>query len=118
MNRVSKALVVLAIMGLGLWGCAQGPAQQNAGGDRVKTLEREVAKLQDDYRSVSAIRDQLRKALADKEEQRLHLQTDLDQVKAATARENEDLKAQLTARTAERDAALAQFDVFRKGVRS
>ncbi len=118
MNRVCKVFAVLVIAALGVWGCAQGPAQNAGGSDRVKSLEREIAKLQDDYRSVSAIRDQLRKALADKEETRLQLQNDLDQLQASAAKEREELRAQLNARCAERDAAMTQFDQFRKGVRN
>jgi septal ring factor EnvC (AmiA/AmiB activator) len=119
MNRVSKVLVVLVVAALGVWGCAQGPAQQNAGNpERLKGLEREVAKLQDDYHSVSAARDQVRKKLADVEEQRLRLQSELDQLQTATAKEREELKAQITARLSERDAALGQFDQFRRSVRT
>src|SRR5262249_58804072 len=103
---------------LGLWGWAQGPAQPSAGhAEQVQVLEGKLAKLEDAYRTVTAGRDQIRKKLADVEEQKEKLQKELSQLQATTSREIEELKAQVAARTSERDAALAQFDQFRRGLR-
>jgi septal ring factor EnvC (AmiA/AmiB activator) len=112
MARANKALVVLVVAVLGLWGCAQRPAP--VGLERLKSLEAKIAKLEDDYKAAAAARDQARKKLADTEEQRTKLQQDIDQ----QAKERDDLKQQVTARTTERDTLQGQFESFRKGVRS
>jgi septal ring factor EnvC (AmiA/AmiB activator) len=119
MNRASKALIVLVVAALGVWGCAQGPGQPNAANaEQIKVLEGKVAKLEDAYRSVTAGRDQIRKKLADVEEQKEKLQHELTQLQNTLTKERDELKAQLVARTAERDAVVTQFEVLRKGVRS
>ena len=116
MARANKALVVLVVAVLGLWGCAQRPAP--GGLERIKSLEAKIAKLEDDYKAAAAARDQARKKLADAEEERGKLQQDIDQQQQASAKEREDLKQQVGARTAERDTLQTQFESFRKGVRS
>jgi chromosome segregation ATPase len=112
MARANKALVVLLVAVLGLWGCAQRPAPGSL--ERIKSLEAKIAKLEDDYKAAATARDQARKKLADADEQRTRLQQDLEQ----QTKERDDLKQQVTARTAERDTLLTQFESFRKGVRS
>jgi septal ring factor EnvC (AmiA/AmiB activator) len=112
MARAHKALVVLVVAVLGLWGCAQRPAP--GGLERIKSLEAKIAKLEDDYKAAATARDQARKKLADSEEQRTKTQQDLEQQQ----KERDDLKQQVTTRTSERDALLTQFESFRKGVRS
>lgn len=116
MARANKALVVLVVAALGLWGCSQRPAP--GGLERIKALEGKITKLEDDYKAVATARDQARKKLAEAEEQRLKLQQDLEQQQQQLARERDELKQQVTVRTAERDTLQSQFDVFRKGVRS
>jgi septal ring factor EnvC (AmiA/AmiB activator) len=116
MTRANKALVVLVVAVSGLWGCAQQPGGATA--ERLKSLEGKLSKLEDDYRVVTTARDQVRKKLADLEEERSKLRQDLDQAQQSLTKEREDLKQQLTARTTERDAVQAQFESFRKGVRT
>jgi septal ring factor EnvC (AmiA/AmiB activator) len=116
MTRANRALVVLIVAVLGLWGCAQRSGQ--AGGDRLKAVESKLAQLEEDYRVVMSARDQVRKKLADVEAERTKLQQELEEQQQNLAKEREELKQQLTARTAERDAAQGQFESFRKGVRS
>src|SRR5262249_8492724 len=70
MTRANKALAVLVVAALGLWGCAQGPANGAGSAERIKALEGKCAKLEDDYRAVASARDQLRKKLAEADEQR------------------------------------------------
>ncbi len=119
MTRANKALVVLVVAALGLYGCAQGPSSPNAaGGDRVKALEGKLAKLEEDYKAVTTARDQVRKKLAEAEEQRIKAQQDLEQQQTAAGKERDDLRQELNTRTGERDALQTQFDGFRKGVRS
>jgi septal ring factor EnvC (AmiA/AmiB activator) len=116
MTRANKALVVLVVALLGLWGCAQHPG--HAGGDRLKAAEAKLAQLEEDYRVVTAARDQVRKKLADVEAQRAKLQQDLEEQQQNLGKERDDLKQQLGTRTAERDAVQGQFENFRKSVRS
>ena len=64
MTRANKALAILMVAAFGLWGCAQGPAHGPAAAEKIKALEGKCSKLEDDYKSVAAARDQLRKKLA------------------------------------------------------
>ncbi len=116
MTRANKALVLLVVAALGLWGCAQRPTP--SGLERIKALEARLSKMEDDYKAVSSARDQARKKLAESEEQRTRLQQDLEQQQQTLVKEREDLKQQLTARTTERDGLQTQFESFRKNVRS
>ena len=116
MTRANKALALFMVAALGLWGCAQGPANGPAG-EKIKALESKCSKLEDDYRAVAAARDQLRKKAAELEEQRGKLRQELDQLQNLL-KDREELKQQLTLRTTERDALQGQFDQFRKGIRS
>lgn len=110
MTRANRALIVVVVASLGLWGCAQGPANGPASVERVRALENKNAKLEDDFRAAVAVREQVKKKLASVEEQ-------LEQLQAA-AREREELKQQLTARIGERDAVQGQLEQVRKNLRS
>jgi hypothetical protein len=116
MARANKALVVLVVAALGLWGCSQRPAPN--GLERIKALEGKLGKMEDDYKAVATARDQARKKLAEAEELRLKLQQEADQQQQTLTKERDDLKQQVTARTTERDTLQTQFETFRKGVRS
>jgi uncharacterized coiled-coil DUF342 family protein len=109
MTRANKALVVMVLTSLGLWGCAQ---EQNHGSTnaRIRALESKNAKLEEDFRAVVAIRDQIRKKLLTAEQQ-------ADKVQAL-ARERDDLRQLVNTRTGERDSLQAQFDQLRKGIRN
>jgi chromosome segregation ATPase len=117
MTRANKALAVLVVAALGLWGCAQGPANGAGSAERIKALEGKCAKLEDDYRAVASARDQLRKKLAEADEQRGRLKADLEQLQPVV-KEHEELRQQLTVRTTERDNLQAQFESFRKNLRN
>jgi uncharacterized coiled-coil DUF342 family protein len=116
MTRANRALAVVVVACLGLWGCAQGPTNGSASAERLRSLETKHSKLEDDFRSATATRDQLRKKLAAAEEQRAQLQQQLEQIQGAV-RERDELRTELTARTGERDNVQNQFDQFRKGIR-
>ena len=98
MSHYQKALAVLVVALLGIWGCAQGPAG-GASAEKVRNLEAKVTRLEDDFRAATAARDQFRKKLADSE--------------AVSA----ELQVQLQARTSERDTLTTQFDSFRKNLK-
>jgi uncharacterized coiled-coil DUF342 family protein len=110
MTRANKALAVLVISSIGLWGCAQGPANGPGAAERIRALENKNAKLEDDFRAAVAVRDQLRKKLAAAEEQRTQLGQEVDQLKPVT-KERDNLKQ-------ERDLIQTQLEQLRKGMRS
>ncbi len=122
MNRVTKTLAVLTVVTLGVWGCARNGGEAQA--ERALALENKCKKLEGDYRSVVTVRDDLRKQLSDLREDRDHLQKDLEAQQAlardrqALAKERDELVQTLGSRTTERDAAQAQLDQVRKGLRS
>ena len=108
MSRGNKALAILVISILGVWGCTRGPSN---GVERIAALEERFAKLEEDYQAALADRDAVRKKLSTAEEERNKLQKDTD-------REREDWKQQLTTRTTERDAVQSQYDQFRNSLRA
>jgi TolA-binding protein len=117
MMRAYKALAITFVATLGLWGCAKGPAVGNGAADRIKALETRNTKLEDDYRTASAMREQLRKRLQIADEQRAQAEQQLATLQQ-TIKQRDDLRAQLDARTGERDAAQAQLDQLRKGIKN
>jgi septal ring factor EnvC (AmiA/AmiB activator) len=117
MSRAQKALSVLTVACLGLWGCAQGAANGAASAERMRALETKIAKLEADFRAVVAVREQLRTQLTAVEQERTHLSEQLDKLQAVV-KERDELRQQLTTRTNERDTIQSQFDQFRKGIRS
>jgi hypothetical protein len=108
MSRANKALVVLVVAALGLWGCAQGPANS---AEKIKALEGKVVNLEEDYKAAASARDAIKKKLAAFEEEQAKKHLAFDQQK-------EELRQQVAARTAERDAAQTQFEQFRKNLRT
>ncbi len=102
-------LVLLVVITLGMWGCAQGtgPAPGSA---RMRDLESRHTKLEEDYRGAVAARDQARKQTEALEEERTALQQQLEQAN----KEREQLRQQVAARSGERDALQAQLTQFGK----
>jgi outer membrane murein-binding lipoprotein Lpp len=111
MTCAKKALMVLTVTTLaGLWGCTQSNPPNSASA-RLRELEAKTARLEDDVKTALAARDQARKKAALLEEQRTQLAQQVDQLDHIT-REREELKQQVTARTAERDAVQTQLLQF------
>jgi outer membrane murein-binding lipoprotein Lpp len=106
----------MVVTTLGFWGCAQ---EQNRGhgSARIKSLESKIAKLEDDFRAVVAAREQIRKKWKAADQERARLSEELEELQNA-ARERDELRLQVKARTSERDALQSQFDQFRKGIRT
>jgi septal ring factor EnvC (AmiA/AmiB activator) len=145
MTRASKVVVLLVVLALGIWGCAKGPANQAGQLKRLRELESHCAKLEQDFQTAAAARDQARKQAEALEEEKAQLDKDLagranvakerdqlqQQLKVALA-EREELRGQLEQRTGERDEARqlvgarteerdgwqARHERFRKGVQS
>jgi uncharacterized coiled-coil DUF342 family protein len=122
MSRTAKALTVVVVAALGLWGCAQGANSESA--ERIRQLENECKVLKEDYRSVAGARDRLRQQVADLEGERMQLQKTVEEQQAlarekqALAKERDELAQQVSTRTSERDAVQGQLDQVRKGLRS
>jgi chromosome segregation ATPase len=114
MSAAQKALSVLVVACLGLWGCAQGAANGHASAERIRALETKIAKLEDDFKSVVAVRDQLRKQLTAAELERTQLAQQVEQLQA-TVKERDH---QLVTRTSERDSVQSQFDQLRNGIKA
>jgi hypothetical protein len=115
-----RILILMAVVGVtlsGVWGCARGPATGGtAAVERIKALEEKNARLEDDFRSAAALRDQYQRKLTATEEQQARLQQETDALQAA-ARERDQLKQLVEQRTGERDALNTQFEAFRKNIR-
>jgi uncharacterized coiled-coil DUF342 family protein len=107
MTRTSKVCIVLLVATLGVWGCAQGPANHSAQGEKIRNLESKCAKLEEDYRAVAAARDQARKRA-----------TTLEAERQATACERDELRVQVKARTGERDTLQGRCDRLKKGLQN
>lgn len=117
MIRNLHILSALAVAVVCVWGCAQGPSGGSAAeAERIKALEAKNARLQEDYRAAAVARDQLRQKLAAAEEMCAQTQQDLEQMREV-AKECEDLKQQVLARTSERDSVQGQFEQFRSEIR-
>jgi septal ring factor EnvC (AmiA/AmiB activator) len=116
MTRSSKALTVVLVASLGLWGCAQNPSG-NAQAERIKALEAKCAKAEEDYRAVAAARDQIRKRTAALEEERTQTQKELVVLKGAV-KERDELRQQINLRQTERDQLQARCDRLKKGLQS
>jgi DNA anti-recombination protein RmuC len=116
MKQFLKAVGVFLVAAFGLWGCAQGPGGSTTS-DRLKALEAKNARLEEDFRTASAARDQLRKKLTATEEAQAQLQQEFDSLKTLLAKERDDLKGQLKQRVQERDVLQAQYDGFRRDLK-
>ncbi len=117
MSQAQKALSVLVVACLGLWGCAQGATNGHASAERIRVLETKIAKLEDDFKAVVAVREQLRKQLTAAEQERTQLGQQVEQLQAAV-KERDELRQQLAVRTSERDSIQSQFDQFRKSIKT
>src|SRR5258708_4561757 len=102
MTRSGKALTVVVVTALGLWGCAQGSGGDSA--EQIKRLENDCKVLKEDYKSVAGARDRLRQQVADLEGERAQLQKECEAQQAlekehpALVKERDELIHQVGAR--------------------
>jgi outer membrane murein-binding lipoprotein Lpp len=107
MQSASKGLLIIAALGsLGLWGCTQN--KNDAQNMRIRELEARYSKLEEDYHAVAAANENFRKRLGQLEKQ---LTKKIEELQTL-ARERDDLRQQVTARTGERDALHSQMTQF------
>ncbi|HVS38787.1 MAG TPA: hypothetical protein VMS17_24740 [Gemmataceae bacterium] len=124
MNRAGKLMMILLVAVVGLWGCNQAASGQSAQADKIKTLEAKVSKLEDDLQSAIAARDNVRSQLAalqdehtQLQDQAAALQKDVDAGKEV-AKERDELKIQMQARTGERDLLQTRCAKLKAGLQS
>jgi TolA-binding protein len=115
MTRGGKALSVMLVALVGLWGCARGPVGLSAQAERIRSLETKCARLEDDYRAVASARDQARKQLAALESEKAKLQKELAD-KQIIVKERDSLRQQIASRTSERDNLKLRCDRMKKGL--
>jgi septal ring factor EnvC (AmiA/AmiB activator) len=116
MSRANKALAVMVVAVMGLWGCAQENKKHGNADPRVKALEQKNAKLEEDFRAVVDTRDNLRRKLTDQDEESARLSKELEQLQKV-AKERDELRQQVSARATERDALQGQLESLRTGIR-
>jgi chromosome segregation ATPase len=117
MSCGKKALLVMLLTGLlGLWGCTQGGGSSTTSA-RLRELEARSARLEDDYKTAAAARDQARKKVTALEDQRTQLAQQVEQL-LKVAKERDELRTQLTARVAEREALQANLVQFSRDLQN
>lgn len=107
---ITVALLVSA------WGCSRSGSTGTALTERIQSLEAKTLRLEEDFRSASAQRDQFKRKLGAEEEARAQLQIEVERLQLVVKDLNET-KAQLAIRTGERDAMANQYESFRKNLR-
>jgi septal ring factor EnvC (AmiA/AmiB activator) len=112
MTQYQKALAVLVVAVLGIWGCAQGPAG-SASADKMKNLENKLSRVEADFKAAATARDQFKKKLVDAENLTVQMRQELD----AIQKEREELRTLVKTRTTERDNLSNQFEAFRKNLK-
>jgi hypothetical protein len=115
MTRSHKVLGFLLVALLGIYGCAKSPGVGDPAASEAK-----VQRLEEDFRAAASARDNFRAQLVQAQERQTQLQRQLDQATAAAAAERtqkEAARADLRARTAERDSLQTQYDGFRRTLR-
>jgi chromosome segregation ATPase len=116
MSCAHKALlVVIVVTSLGLWGCTQNRGGSTAA--RVRDLEARNAKLEEDYKASVADGTEVRKKLADTEEQVARLTRQASQV-TGLQKERDRLRRQVTTTQTERNALQARLQEFSRDLQA
>ena len=119
MNRLSKALIVVAVAAFGLWGCSQAANNPAGQSERLHALESKCTKLEDDYKAVAKERADARSRAAALEEENAQLEAKRQKAEEQgkqLAQERDDLQQQLKSRTSERERLQARCDRLKKGL--
>ena len=66
MSQFQKAMLVLLVVMVGIWGCAQGRSGSSSA-DKIKALESKVNRLEEDFRAAATARDQFRSKVTEAE---------------------------------------------------
>lgn len=123
MSRASVTYsLFLVILFVVAGGCNRSTSvSPTTSGERVKTLEARVARLEEDYRSAASTRDQARKQAAQLQEQKATLEqqlaqlnVDLEATRTALAQQQDVLRQ----RTSERDVLTTRCERMKKGLQT
>jgi chromosome segregation ATPase len=115
MTQLQKALLVMLVAVVGIWGCAQGPGG-SASAEKIKALEGKVNRLDEDFRAAAAARDQYRKKLTDAEQATAQLKNEIEALQLVV-KDRDDLRGLLKAKATELTAVNGQFESFRKSLK-
>jgi hypothetical protein len=102
MNRTLKIAGFVLVTLFGAYGCTQAPG----GTDRSTSPAAKLQRLEEDLKSASTARDEFRQKLIAAENRQAQLLKQLDAE-----------RAQVKARTSERDTIATQYDGFRKNLK-
>lgn len=102
MNRTFKIMGFFVVTLFGAYGCTQAPG----GSERSTSPAAKVQRLEEDLKSTTAARDQYKQKYIEAENRQAQLQKQLD-----------GERAQLRARTSERDTIATQYDGFRRNLK-
>jgi uncharacterized coiled-coil DUF342 family protein len=103
------AFVLAFVLTMAFLGCAQRP------GDPAAAAR--ATRLQEEVRTLSAVRDQLRQDLKAVQAERDRFKDEVHQLRGIV-RERDDLKHQLAQRTAERDQHQANLEQLHRGLKA
>lgn len=118
-TAISAFLAVLVISSIGIWSCAQQKCNSLARKNR--DMETRYLKLEDDYRTVVAARENTRKKLAQmerKDQERTQERSQQSEEMQRLIQERDDLRQKLAARTNERDNVQGQLMQFSKDLQA
>src|SRR5262245_53204539 len=129
-SDVPKIVLVVLAVNVAVYGCSRPVPSKNATPDRARALEGRCVKLESDFRTVTQARDRARAELAKMEELAAQLQKEVNA--RITARERDELEAQLkeaqaqreelrttlSTRTSERDRLQDRAERLRKGLQT
>ncbi len=118
MTRSQKVIGFALVTLVGVWGCSKNPGESAGAGGRNPGLEAKAQRLEEDFRAAAAARDQFRQRLQSAEERLATAESRAAQLQTQFEQEREALRTDLKARTSERDNLAAQYDAFRKNLKS
>jgi chromosome segregation ATPase len=119
MSRFHKVMIIVVVTTVGVWGCSQGESKSTAARhlDRIKALEAKCAALEQECKSATCAREEAEQRVASLEQERSKWMKEAEEMKCV-ARERDELKQVVAARTTERDAYQGQLLEVRKGIRT
>jgi len=128
-RAVTTYLAFLGVIFASVAGCGRTqPVQTATSGERVKTLEARVARLEEDYRSAAATRDQARRQASQLQEQKTQLEEQIARLTLALETQKVEAEAsraalaqeqsQLRLRTNERDVLQTRCEKLKRGLQT
>ena len=113
MKRTNKIIGFLLVALVGAWGGAKVPTTI-AGADKNPSREAKVQRLEEDFRAAAAARDQFRLKMLAAEEKLTAAENKAGQLQKSF----DETKTALAATTTERDNLAAQYETFRKNIKT